>query len=124
MASYKQDHIHVTNSDPKKAAQFYVDVMGAKIINEKTIPDRIIINLDLGGIPLRITNRTGADDNLGELKSGLHHIGLHVDDLDKAAELMRLNGVKFIVEPHPTGTGGKEAFIQTPDGVIFELMQK
>jgi catechol 2,3-dioxygenase-like lactoylglutathione lyase family enzyme len=124
MASYKQDHFHVLNRDPKKAAQFYVDVMGAKIIDEKIIPDRMIINLDLGGIPLRITNRTGADDNLGEFKPGLHHIGLHVDDLDKAVELMKQNGVKFIVEPHPTEMGGKAAFIQTPDGVIFELIQK
>jgi catechol 2,3-dioxygenase-like lactoylglutathione lyase family enzyme len=124
MTSYKQDHIHVTSPEPRRAAQFYIDVMGAKIVDERTIPDRIIIDLDLGGVPLRISSRTGADDNLGGLKLGLHHIGLLVDDLDKAAELMRPNGVKFIVEPYTTDTGGKIAFIQAPDGVIFDLIQK
>jgi lactoylglutathione lyase len=124
MTLYKQDHIHVTNPDPKKAARFYVDIMGAKITSERIIPDRIIIDLDLGGIPLRISSRTGADDNLGGLKLGLHHIGLLVDDLDQATKLMKQNGVKFIVEPYSTETGDKIAFIQTPDGVIFDLIQK
>lgn len=124
MALYKQDHIHVTNPDPKKAARFYVDVMGARITSERVIPDRTIIDLDLGGVPLRISSRTGADDNLGDIKLGLHHIGLLVDDLDEAAESMKQHGIKFIVEPHSTEAGDKIAFIQTPDGVIFDLIQK
>jgi catechol 2,3-dioxygenase-like lactoylglutathione lyase family enzyme len=54
----------------------------------------------------------------------LHHIGLLVDDLDGAAESMKRNGIEFIVEPHMTEAGEKIAFIRSPDGVIFDLIQK
>jgi hypothetical protein len=37
---------------------------------------------------------------------------------------MRQKGVEFIVEPHTTEAGEKVAFIQSPDGVIFDLIQK
>ena len=124
MASYKQSHIHLTNPDPTKTAQFYTEIMGARVTNERRISDREIIDLDLGGIPIRISNRTGADDSLGGLQLGLHHLGLHVDDLDKAADEMKSTGVEFVVEPHSPRPGSKSAFIRTPDGVLIELMER
>ncbi|MBI4303709.1 MAG: VOC family protein [Chloroflexi bacterium] len=124
MASYRQDHIHVTNPDPAKAADFYVKVMGARFIRERGLPGRQIMELDLGGIPLRISNSTGADENWKGLQLGLHHLGLTVDDMDKAVAEMSSKGVEFVVKPHSPRPGVKAAFIKTPDGVLFELMEK
>ena len=124
MASFKQDHFHITNLDPRKAAQFYVDCLGAKIVKEAVRPDQILIDLDLSGIPLRITNSTGADANMGGLKPGFHHIALEVDDVDKAVELIKQKGAKIIVEPHMATSENKDAFFETSDGVVFELIQK
>ena len=124
MASYKQDHIHLTNPDPTKAAQFYTEVMGARVTREQRMPDREIIDLDLGGIPIRISNRTGADDSWKGLQFGLHHLGLIVDDLDRAAAEMNSTGVEFVVKPHSSQPGSKSAFIRTPDGVLIELMER
>ena len=124
MASYKLNHIHVTNPEPKKAAQFYIKGMGAKVTREVSRPDREIIDLDLGGIPIRISSRTGVDDSLGGLQLGLHHLGLHVDDLDKAADEMKSTGVEFVVEPHSPRPGSKSSFIRTPDGVLMEISER
>ena len=124
MASYKQHHIHLTNPDPTKTAQFYTEIMGAQVTREQRTPDQEIIDLDLGGIPIRISNRTGADDSLKGLQFGLHHLGLVVDDLDRAADEMNSTGVEFVVKPHSPRPGSKNAFIRTPDGVLIELSER
>ena len=124
MASFKQDHFHVTNDNPREAAQFYIDCLGAKYVNEVSLADRLIINLDIDGIPYRISNRTGADDKMGGFKPGFHHVALQVDDVGKALEAMKSKKAKIIVEPFFTESGNCDAFIETPDGVVFELIQK
>ena len=124
MALYKQNHIHLTNPDPTKTAQFYTETMGAQVIREQKTPDQEIIDLDLGGIPIRISNRTGADDSWKGLQLGLHHLGLTVDDLDRAAAEMNSTGVEFVVKPHSPRPGSKLAFIRTPDGVLIELIER
>ena len=124
MASYKQDHIHLTNPDPVKMADFYIKTMGARLIREREMLGRKIIDLDLGGIPIRISNSTGADDNWQGLQLGLHHLALVVDDLDKAANEMSSTGVEFVVKPRSLRPGVKDAFIRAPDGVLIELIEK
>ncbi|MFC1966745.1 VOC family protein [Chloroflexota bacterium] len=124
MATYKQDHIHVTNPDPIKTAQFYTEIMGARLIRERGNPGREIFDLDLGGIPIRISNSTGADDSWKGIRFGLHHLGLRVDDLDRAAAEMKSTGAEFVVEPHSSQPGAKSAFVRTPDGVLIELSEK
>ena len=121
MVSYKLTHVHLTNPVPAKAAQFYTKGMGAQITNKRSLTDREIIDLDLGGIPIRISSRTGADDSLGGFQLGLHHIGMTVDNMDKAAAEMKAEGVEFIVEPHSPQPGTKRAFVRTPDGMLIEL---
>ncbi|MBM2825161.1 MAG: hypothetical protein HW402_825 [Dehalococcoidales bacterium] len=124
MATYKQDHIHLTNPDPVKMAQFYVNIMGARITGEREIPGRKIIELELGGMPLRISNSTGADENWKGLQFGLHHLGLVVDDLDSAVTKMKSAGVEFVIKPYSPRPGVKSMFARTPDGVLFEITEK
>ncbi len=124
MASFKQDHIHVTNPDPVKMARFYVDIMGARITGEREIPGRKIIELELGGMPLRISNGTGADNTWKGLKFGLHHLGMVVDDLDSAVAKMKTAGVEFVNPPSSPRPGTKTMFARMPDGVLFEITEK
>ncbi len=123
MASYKQDHLHITSSDPTKTAQFYVEIMGARVTMERGTPGQEIIDLDLGGIPIRISKSTGADDGWKGLRFGLHHLALIVDDLDKAAAEMSSTGVEFVVKPNSPRPGVKYAFVKTPDGTLIELTE-
>ena len=123
MSSYQQDHIHITNPDPQKTVKFYTEIMGAKITKRNTSGLIKSTDLDLGGIPLRVSADTGADNILKELICGVHHIGLTVPNLDKATEELKSAGVEFIVEPFSPRPGLKTAYIRTPDGILFELVE-
>jgi catechol 2,3-dioxygenase-like lactoylglutathione lyase family enzyme len=119
MAAYRHEHIHLTTKDPRKTAKFYSEVMGAKVTKEENINGNLRIDIDLGGIPIRISSITGWGPELG-----MHHVGLFVDNMDKAVAELKSAGVEFVREPSSSQSGLKVAFIKTPDGVLIELMEK
>jgi len=124
MASYKHEHTHITSADPDKVIEFYTKVMGAKLIKEMESGGRRLIDIDLGGVPVRISGSTGADNVWKGLQFGLHHLGLEVDNLDEFAAHLKANGVEFVVEPTQPKPGIKIAFIKAPDNVLFELIER
>lgn len=123
MASYKHDHTHLTSPDPEKVVGFYTQVMGAKVTKEQETPGGKMVDVDLGGIPVRISGHTGADNTWGP-RFGLHHLGLIVDNMDEFAADLKSKGVEFVVEPTQSQPSVRIAFIKAPDNVLFELIEK
>ena len=124
MTSFKHEHTHLTSPDPDKVIEFYTQVMGAKVIREQESSGVRMVDLDLGGIPVRISGHTGADNAWKGLRFGLHHLGLVVDNMDEAVADLKSKGVEFIVEPIQPRPGVKIAFIKGPDNVLFELIEQ
>ena len=124
MVTYKHEHTHITTSEPDKIIDFYTNVMGAKIIKEIESAGRRLVDVDLGGIPVRISSGTGADKDWTGLKYGLHHIGLQVDNMDEFIAKMKANNVEIVTEPFQPGPGIKAAFIKCPDGALYEIIEK
>ena len=125
MATYKHDHTHLTTPEPEELIDFYTKVMGAKVINEMEAAGTRMVDVDLGGIPVRISKGTAADSNWKGLRYGLHHLGLEVDNLDEFIADMKAKGVEVVTEPFQVqALGLKAAFIKGPDGVLFELIEK
>jgi len=124
MAQYKHDHTHITSPDPESVVEFYTKVMGLKIVKELDLGGgKKATDVDMGGVPVRISSATGADSVLGEVW-GLHHISLDVDDLKSAVKDLRENGAEIVVEPKETPSGALLAFARCPDGTLYELLQK
>ena len=123
MISYKHEHTHLTSPDPEKVVEFYTQVMGAKVTKEQEVSGRRMIDLDLGGLTVRISGSTGADDAWKGLRFGLHHLGFVVDNMDEFAANLKSKGVEFVVEPTQPKPGVKMAFIKAPDNVLFELIE-
>ena len=123
MTSYKHEHTHLTSPDPEKVVEFYTQVMGAKVTKEQEVSGRRMIDLDLGGLTVRISGSTGADDAWKGLRFGLHHLGFVVDNMDEFAANLKSKGVEFVVEPIQPKPGVKIAFIKAPDNVLFELIE-
>jgi len=123
MISYKHEHTHLTSADPEKVVEFYTQVMGAKVTKEIESAGRRMIDIDLGGIPVRISSSTGADNAWGP-RFGLHHLGLVVDNMDEFAADLKSKGVEFVVEPTQPQPGVRIAFIKAPDNVLFEIIEK
>ena len=121
MIAYKHDHTHLTSLDPDKVVEFYTKTLGAKVTREREVSGRRMIDIDLGGIPVRISSGTGADDAWKGLRFGLHHLGFIVDNLNETVTDLKAKGVEFVVEPKP---GANFAFIKGPDNVLIEIIQK
>jgi catechol 2,3-dioxygenase-like lactoylglutathione lyase family enzyme len=124
MATFKHDHTHITSPDPDSVVAFYQKTMGLKIIQKLELSaGNMATDIDMGGVPVRISAGTGADAILGQIY-GLHHIGLDVDDLKSGTAELKANGAEIIVEPTQTPSGTWMAFVRCPDGTLYELLQK
>ncbi len=124
MVTYKQEHTHITTPEPDKIIEFYTKVMGAKVIKEIESAGRRLVDIDLGGIPVRISSGTGADKDWTGLRYGLHHIGLEVDNMDEFIAKMKANNVEIVTEPFQPNPATKAAFIKCPDGALYEIIEK
>jgi catechol 2,3-dioxygenase-like lactoylglutathione lyase family enzyme len=129
MLKYEVNHTHLTSVNPKAAVDFYVKNLGGKITAERMLSgNQPAWDVDLGGLLIRISATTGADDILKTRQAaklamraqyGLHHLALTADNLDETVKDLKAKGVEFVIEPKP-GTG--PAFIMAPDGVLFEII--
>ena len=130
------DHIHIISEDPKTAAQWYVDKLGATIRAEYEIREAPQINVDLGGINILIRGqRPGeAPDSTAAMKEytgysshnewGTDHFGFrYKGDLLEYCEEIRTRGVTFLVEPWEFTPGNPICYVAAPDGVSIEIVQ-
>jgi catechol 2,3-dioxygenase-like lactoylglutathione lyase family enzyme len=124
MSSYRHHHTHLTSQDAEKAIEFYTQVMGAEVIDVRESAGGKMVDIDLGGVPVRVSSHTGADDAWQGLRYGLHHLGITVSDMGKFAQHLKSKGVEFVVEPKQTRPGTKIAFIKGPDDVLFEVIER
>ncbi len=123
MLSCQHDHIHLTSPDPEEAVRFYTQVLGAQVTSMRESGGRKIIDIDLGGVPVRISNGTGADSAWDGLQLGFHHLGFMVSDMEEAFQDLQSKGVEFVVEPTQPRPGVKTAFIRAPGDVLLELVE-
>ncbi len=127
MSSYTFDHLHQVTPDPEKAAQFYVDMFGAKVLNTHTTPDgRILISMELGGAPVSLIGPTTQDQEspVPPKYYGLHHFGIKTDDINTAVTELKAKGVKFIQEIAEPIPGIRMTFLLGPDSLPIELLQR
>ncbi len=122
--AFKHEHTHITTPDPDKLIEFYSKAMGAKVIKEMESAGLRLIDIDLGGLLLRISSATGADKDWTGLRYGLHHLGLEVDNMDECMAKAKANGAEVVTEPFQPKPGVKAAFVKDPDGVLFEVIEK
>ena len=126
--NFNQNHLHFRSEDPDGAAKFYCDNFGAVITGERPLSTTKSITLELNGRPLMtISGRAEGEDPVAgstEPRYGLDHFGFEVDDMAAAADNFRANGVHFICEPWTMPSGSTVAFIEAPDKVSVEIIQR
>jgi catechol 2,3-dioxygenase-like lactoylglutathione lyase family enzyme len=123
--TYAADHIHLRSPDPVAAAAFYVDAMGAKEVTRMDVRGALRIILDLGGLRVFLEKVPAETPRPPEPPyMGIEHIGLAVNDLDAAVADLRARGVHFVVEPREARPGVRIAFLDGPDKVRIELIER
>lgn len=119
------DHVHLRSADPDAAARFYVEMLGAEPRDRTDAGGQLRVTVDLAGVPLfidRVPAETAGPPPAPFL--GLEHIGLTVAAIDAAVAELKGRGVTITVEPHDVRPGLRIAFVEGPDRVRIELLQR
>ena len=112
------NHVHVKTRDPKSTMQFYVEHLGATLIAE--IGSRGY-RVNLHGVTLNITGIIETQHR--EQHHGIEHIAVDTDDYTATLARLRGNGVR-ILEELPPNNGRRVCFLEAPDGVQIEVIEK
>ena len=128
---YTYSHIHLTTQTVDEWGQWYVDTMGATITGSSEAPRTKIVNLDVGGVAIRISNLTGVEryiqDETGKKvlpPEGYHHLGFLVDDIDACVAELLSKGAVMEAGVRQPSSAMRNAFLKLPGGVRIELGQK
>lgn len=121
------DHVHLVSRSPKAAADWYVEQLGGKIAATTEVrgAPQVLVAFEGATVIIR-GQRTGETvvDKTG-LQWGTDHFGFNVrGDFDGYCARLKDNGVVFTLDPVDFGPNLRIAFIEAPDGVSIELLQR
>ncbi|MEW6755178.1 MAG: VOC family protein [Candidatus Latescibacterota bacterium] len=125
--SWQHDHTHFKCSDHERTAAFFKEHFGATEVTRMEVGGMPIITLEIAGdwfnfSPKR-ANET-LDTSTDTVRYGVYHVAFKTPDLEVEAARMRARGVRFTQDVRPLGASGKMAFIEGPDGISIELLQR
>jgi len=125
--SYRYDHMHVRSRDVRKTAEWYRDVFDAEIVESIQSDGKPRTDLDLNGLTIFIAAvpaEATTPPAPGEPYVGLDHFGLRVENMDEAVTELKRRGATFTLEPRTIRPGVRIAFVQAPDNVRIELLER
>ncbi len=125
--SWQYDHTHFKCSDHEKTVAFFKEHFGAREVNRFEVNGMAIVTLDIGGLWYNFSpKRPGetVDPTTDPPRYGVYHIALKANDLEAEAVKMKRRGVRFTQEVAQSNPTTKYAFIQGPDGISIELLQR
>ena len=125
--AWQYDHTHFKCSDHEKTAAFFTENFGAKEIARWETNGMPILSLEIGGCLYNFSPKRAnetVDTSTGTVRHGVYHIALKTKDLEAEAAKMKARGVRFTQEVKQLNPKTKFAFIEGPDGISIELLQR
>ena len=122
-------HTMLRVNDLTESLDFYTGKLGMKLLRKQDFPGGEFTLAFVGyededhGTVIEFTHNWGTSKyNLGD---GYGHIAIGVEDIYKACDDLRKNGVKIVREPGPMKHGTTSiAFIEDPNGYKIELIER
>lgn len=109
--------------------RFYAEVLGMQLLERKETPQthgELATLKSPGSEQVIELNWYAHGSKFGEPYtngSEIDHLGFEVEDLAKWVRELEARGVKILVRPYEIG-GWNEAFIEDPNGVWIEFLQR
>jgi glyoxylase I family protein len=122
-------HIALQAAHWDETVHFYRDIMGMVVVREIALPDRKLIQMDMGdGGLLEVFSMTAPPTPTQEQQNpgAFLHLGLCIDDLDAVVNRVRESGYEIIEGPREIQSEGMHAriaFFRGPSGETVELFQ-
>jgi lactoylglutathione lyase len=122
-------HTMLRVGDLEKSIDFYVNVLGMKLLRRKDYPEGRFTLAFVGyqdeaeGAVLELTHNW--DTACYEIGTGYGHVALEVDDAARACARVKERGGRVTREAGPMKHGTTViAFVEDPDGYKIEFIQK
>ena len=126
-SSLSFDHVHLVSQDPHAAARWYVDNLGGKVVRSMEMRGAPQVYVSFGGAMVIVRGQRPAELAAARpgLQWGVDHFGMQVKgDFDAFCAGLRGNGVTFSLEPTDINPTTRIAFVNAPDGVSVELLNR
>lgn len=125
-------HTSVRTSNMEKSIDFYVKLIGLKLVNRREIPQNnaeIAFLQDPKGngarLELTFYRKQKKFVQAEYMERVFDHLAFEVRNLEETVSKMRKEGVTITDDPFKLGpTGPLIAFIEDPDGTLIELIEK
>jgi catechol 2,3-dioxygenase-like lactoylglutathione lyase family enzyme len=125
--SWQYDHVHFKCSDPEKTVAFFTENFGAREVKRSEVRGMSIVTLDIGGLWYNFSPKRSGENveaRTEPLRYGVNHIALKTRDLAAEAAKLKARGVRFTLEVTQSNPTTKYAFIEGPDGISIEILQR
>jgi catechol 2,3-dioxygenase-like lactoylglutathione lyase family enzyme len=121
------DHVHLVAKDAHATAKWYVDKLGGEVRKSLEVKGAPQIYVSFNGFIVIVRGqRPGETANAKSgLEWGVDHFGLRIKgDFDGFCAGLKKKGVAFSLEPTDFNMTTRIAFIEAPDGVSVELLDR
>ena len=121
------DHVHIISEDPESAATWYVEKLDCKIINSQEVRGALQTVVAFGDTTIIVRGRRPGEEVVTRqgMEWGTDHFGFRVEgDFDRFCDDLKEKGVTFSLDPVDFTPNIRIAFIDAPDGVSIELLQR
>lgn len=124
---FRLDHIMIRVSDLEKSLDFYIRIMGMKILRQNEYSQGRFTNTFIGYGPENATTTLELTYNWDtnepyEKGAGYGHIAFNVDNVKDAMAYLEAAGVTIRSPAKPMNHGTRMlGFVYDPDGYIIEL---
>ncbi|MCX8184982.1 MAG: methylmalonyl-CoA epimerase [Sulfolobales archaeon] len=130
----KIDHIGIAVRNLDEAVKFYKEVLGLELVKIEEVPEeRVRVAMfRVGESYIELLQGTDPESAITKFiekrGEGIHHISIHVDDVDAKTEELKAKGVAVIYEkPREVAHGERKINFIHPKstfGVLLEIMTR
>ena len=126
----KIDHIEILPGDLERSLKFYTEILGFKVawrFVPENAPASEIVFIELNGTQIEMFSSKDPPAPPAareQRRVGMRRIGLLVENMDKAIEYLKAQGVEISGGPRATRENLKIAEIKDPDGLAIELIER
>ena len=117
--------IHLKTTDVVSTAQWYMDLLGGKNVEDYRRDGNHNILVDVDGVEIIITQPPDASDlpvAPHDPHLGLEHIGLVTDDYEGLLAKIEEQGLEILITS-PPDRPKRYVVVRAPDGVRLELVE-
>lgn len=128
----KVDHIGIAVPSLAETQKFYQDALGLHLHEIEEVPEQKVrvAMFPVGETNLEFLEPTSPESPIARFiekkGSGIHHVAIQVEDIDRLLADLKGRGVRLINETPVPGAGGKRiAFVHpaSTSGILLELSQ-